>query len=108
RWNAIAHMDISMAPFSIYTSSSASTDPAGNDTTYTFRDCTYETQRQVFQGSSTTGTLLQTVQTQYQSFVNGFNVERPIDFPTTVTTIWPNGASLASCSTTIRMEPSPR
>jgi RHS repeat-associated protein len=69
------------------------TDPAGNDTTYAFRDCIYETQRQTFQGSSTSGTLLQTVQTQYQSFTNGFNNERPIDFPTTITTIWPNGAS---------------
>lgn len=79
------------------------TDPLGNDTVHTFTDqggCTfYETQSQVFQGSSTGGTLLKTVNTAYSSLqnpmfdINGVFVG-PGEInvvPIRITTTWPNG-----------------
>ena len=75
------------------------TDPQGNDTLYYMNAATgcprYESQRQVFQGASTGGTLLKTVQTQYEFVANPYDHSSTAGgaFPTSVTTIWPNGAS---------------
>src|SRR5262249_45206845 len=63
-------------------------DPAGNETVHTFASigsligatCSfYETQTQYYQGSHTTGTLLKTVQTDYQFTPNPYD-------PTAITT----------------------
>ncbi|MGC2819394.1 MAG: hypothetical protein WA198_06900, partial [Candidatus Sulfotelmatobacter sp.] len=48
------------------------TDPAGNDTVYTFAQAGgvksyYESQRQIYQGTHTSGTLLKTVLTCYNT-----------------------------------------
>jgi hypothetical protein len=47
------------------TSTTAVTDPAGNETDYTFISRGYETLRKVYEGSAASGTLLETVQTCY-------------------------------------------
>ena len=76
------------------------TDPDGNQTVHTITDlggCSfYETQTQWFQGSSTTGTLLKTVKTDYSSSQNPywqflFPAPQVNVFPIRITTIWPNG-----------------
>jgi RHS repeat-associated protein len=80
------------------------TDPNGNDTVHTITDlggcALYETQTQWFQGSSTSGTLLKTVKTDYTSSPNPFepqlynagsNYPAINVLPIRTTTIWPNG-----------------
>jgi RHS repeat-associated protein len=84
------------------TTTTQATDPSGNASVHTFTNFGYfsyfETQAQHFQGSSTSGTLLKTVNTSYSSFVGptiGFSGETQwtwsTAFPTTITTIWANG-----------------
>jgi RHS repeat-associated protein len=84
------------------------TDPAGNDTVHSMTGlgsgCSlYETQVQAFQGSHTSGTLLQTVTTDYQFALNPYdsnaissgnvNNAKTVTsvFPIRVTTTLPNG-----------------
>lgn len=74
------------------------TDPAGNDTVHTITDlgfCTpYETLTQYYQGSSSGGTLLKTIQTDYTATANGYGQYYGMwsnVFPIRVTTTWPNG-----------------
>ncbi len=75
------------------------TDPAGNDTVHTFGlgACfLYETQTQHYQGSHTSGTLLQTLTTQYSYILDSSLEFGPADTlvslsAQTETTAWPNG-----------------
>ena len=80
------------------------TDPLGNDTVYTMGagGCSrYPTQVQTYQGSSASGTLLKTVQTQYLTVTNLFDPDKnpAVLLPTTVTTILPNGSSTVQSKT---------
>jgi RHS repeat-associated protein len=74
------------------------TDPLGNDVVHTFTlfgtpACTaFETGTQFYQGSSSSGTLLKTVQTDYNNFSSGNDVwPSPGVVPIRVTTTWPSG-----------------
>lgn len=77
------------------------TDPLGNDTVHTFTPfgvpaacASFETQTKYYHGSSSAGTLLKTVQTDYKTIFNGngyFNA--PGVVPIRVTTTWPLGSS---------------
>jgi YD repeat-containing protein len=78
------------------------TDPAGNQDIYTLTpmastSCAlFETQVQKYQGSKTSGTLLQTTSTAYYSsgdpYYNPPNASNPINVvPTSITTTWANG-----------------
>jgi RHS repeat-associated protein len=74
------------------------TDPMGNDTAHSFTtfDCgVYETQVKSYQGSATSGTLLKTVQTDYNTtyFANPMPLGTPVlnIYPIRTTTTWPNG-----------------
>jgi RHS repeat-associated protein len=74
------------------------TDPLGDDVVHTFTlfgnpACTaFETKTQSYQGSSSSGTLLKTVQTDYNNFASGNDVfNAPGVAPIRVTTTWPNG-----------------
>jgi YD repeat-containing protein len=75
-------------------------DPDGNETDHfmtSFGDCAvYETQTKWYQGISTSGgTLLKTVNTDYTSSTNPYGAIYPNDkvnvLPIRKTTIWPNG-----------------
>ena len=85
------------------TSSMIVSDPSGNDTVHNSTDLGigvldanfYETQTLYYQGSHTSGTLLETVNTNYSSVQaqlanTMFNSVYEV-LPTRVTTIWPNG-----------------
>ena len=78
------------------------TDPAGNEDVYTMTpmastSCAlFPTQIQKYQGSSSSGTLLQTITTAYSSnpdpYYNQGAVSNPINVvPTSITTAWKNG-----------------
>jgi RHS repeat-associated protein len=81
------------------------TDPLGNDTVHTMTglggfETTYETQVKYFQGSQSSGTLLKTVQTDYQytnnvydsSYVSANGVDSVTNvFPMRFTIVLPNG-----------------
>ena len=85
------------------TSSLIVTDPLGNDTVHNATSLGttilsanfYENQTLYYQGSHTTGTLLETVNTTYSSvqaqLANTFPSEVFEVLPTQVTTVWPNG-----------------
>ena len=80
------------------TSKNIVTDPVGNDTVHTITNlgfCTpYETLTQSYEGSSSGGTLLKTVQTDYTTTTNGdaqyYGMGSNV-YPIRVTTTWPNG-----------------
>jgi RHS repeat-associated protein len=84
-----------------YSSAGKVTDPLGNDVVHTFTDvspattpnCTFfETNTKFYQGSSTSGTLLKTVQTDYNYFDSGNDVfNSPGVVPIRATTTWANG-----------------
>jgi RHS repeat-associated protein len=76
------------------------TDPLGNQDVYTMsplgNTCSFfETQIQKYQGSSSTGTLLETTSTAYSYTlnINDNSARKSVVnvVPTTVTTTWPNG-----------------
>lgn len=76
------------------------TDPLSNDTVITDTGlgggCSlYETQRQVYQGSQTSGSLLKTISTAYSYEADPFYLYNPPMaanvVATSVTTAWPNG-----------------
>jgi hypothetical protein len=80
------------------------TDPDGNDTLHIFtalnNSCSwYETQTKYFKGSYQSGTLLKTVNTDYQWIANPFDIYNPTGtlhtvtnvFPIHVTITWPSG-----------------
>jgi len=88
--------------YSISQSSAKVTDPLGNDTVHTFTDfntsCSlFETQTQYFSGSSTGGSLLKTVTTDYSwapnpNFPSGGPPQPAMNVvPIRKTTTWPNG-----------------
>lgn len=76
------------------------TDPLGNDTVHTFTNlgscAPYETETQYYEGSYTSGTLLETVNTTY-SYSTGNSSPNTWTFgatnvvPTSITTVWPSG-----------------
>jgi RHS repeat-associated protein len=78
------------------------TDPLGNDTVHVVtglaQACSfYETKTQAYQGSSSSGTLLKTVVTEYATaMISPYITEGAPDtsinvLPTRITTIWPDG-----------------
>jgi len=79
------------------------TDPAGNDVVHTstllagYFSSLYETQKQIYQGSHSSGTLLQTVNTDYSFFqLNQISPDAMSNMalnvvPIRTTTLWPNG-----------------
>jgi len=72
------------------------TDPLGNDTVHTPDYCGgVDTRVQYYQGSYSSGTLLKTIDTEYQTQPNPYASDAgdhsKIEFPTRITTIWPNG-----------------
>jgi RHS repeat-associated protein len=74
------------------------TDPLGNDTVHSFPafglpTCTrFETKVQIYQGSSSSRTLLKTAQTDYLEYASGNDVFKSDGIaPIRVTTTWPNG-----------------
>jgi RHS repeat-associated protein len=85
--------------YSGYSSATTVTDPLGNDTVHTFTafglestDYRFETETLFYQGSSGSGTLLKTVQTDYDNFAAGNDVyQSPGVVPIHVTTTLPNG-----------------
>ena len=106
RWNYSFPQVLGAAIFNAaLTYVNTATDPLGNDTVYTFSSqggCdVHETQRKVYQGSQTSGTLLKTTTTAYQAALNPqqgvWSNSLPgtvvAVFPTTVTTALDNGVS---------------
>ena len=92
----------SYSGFSTVGSAVKTTDPLGNDSVHTMTGLAgsgslYETQAKYYQGSSSTGTLLKTVNTDYswQSYFIGgppISCQNVISVvPIRVTTTWPNG-----------------
>jgi len=79
----------------------AVTDPQGNDVVHTYTDfsscecgTSYETGTKYYQGSSTSGTLLKTTQTDFNYSTTTPNEAYPGSsnvYPIRVTTTWPNG-----------------
>jgi RHS repeat-associated protein len=79
----------------------AVTDPEGNDVVHTYTDFSscecgtfYETGTKYYQGSSTSGTLLKTTQTDFNYSTTTPNEAYPGSsnvYPIRVTTTWPNG-----------------
>jgi hypothetical protein len=76
------------------------TDPQGNQTVYTVNGLLvsksyHETQVRFYQGSTSSGTLLKTISTDYLTATNPFygcKAPRPMNVvPIRVTTSWPNG-----------------
>jgi RHS repeat-associated protein len=79
------------------------TDPVGNQEVHTMTGLNgscryYETTAQKYQGTSSSGTLLQTVATNYSFNQDPYTVTEPVYsssvvnvVPTTITTTWPNG-----------------
>jgi RHS repeat-associated protein len=83
-----------------YSGTAVVTSPDGNDTVHAIANpltgagCSvYETQTQVYQGASTSGTVLKTVQIQYSGNATweGDNYSATNIEPSVVTTIWPTG-----------------
>ena len=72
-------------------------DPLNNETVHTFNSsgiCSiYEVQTDYYQGSRT-GTPIKTVYKTYETFSNPFDHFRMLNFPTSLTTSWPNGGSV--------------
>src|SRR6185437_6370546 len=87
-------------PHTWHYSGNSVTDPLGNDVVHTFTDLSgcslFETQTQYYAGSSSNGTLLKTVKTDYSWSPNpdygGPNPPPAMNVvPIRVTTIWANG-----------------